>query len=144
MRKFVFLFVTTLAFTSCSIEDDGTRIEYQFAEIISADLPESFEKGKTYLIDITYQLPSACHTATGIEVIRGKSTGDERRDIYIVGISSYNANLTECNRDDDDLEREKSFSILIDEDEPYTFYLWTGVDEDDENQYTIVEVPVTE
>ncbi len=144
MRNFVFLFVMMLIFTSCSIEDDGTRIEYEFAEVTEADLPESFEKGKTYEIDITYVLPSACHTASGINAIRGSSTGVERRDIYVVGISSYNAIQTECNRDDENLERENSFSIHIDENDPYTFYLWSGLNEDLENQYNVVEVPVVE
>lgn len=142
MKKIVFLFITTLIFTGCSIENDGTQLAYQFSKVTSADLPETFEKGKTYQIDVNYLLPSACHVATGIEVKRGNFTGDQRRDIYIVGISSYDANQTECNREDDDLERENSFSFLIDEDEPYTFYLWNGVDDNMESQYIIVEVPV--
>lgn len=136
--------MAAVVFTGCSIEDDGPRIAFQFSEVTTADLPASFEKGKTYKIDITYLLPSACHTAAGLEAKRGNNDGDQRRDIYVVGMASYDANQTECNREDDDLEREASFSILIDEDEPYTFYLWSGVDDNMESQYTVVEVPVLE
>lgn len=144
MKKLSFLFVSILILTSCSVDDDGPRIDYQFSEVTAADLPDSFEKGKTYKIDVTYLLPSACHTASGIEVQRGNNSGAQRRDIYVVGMGSYDVNQTECNREDDDLEREASFSILIDEDETYTFYLWSGVDDNMENQYTVVEVPVME
>jgi hypothetical protein len=144
MKKLILLFVAAIALTSCSIEDDGPRIAYQFAEVTAADLPASFEKGKTYKVDVTYLLPSACHTAAGLEVKRGNDSGDQRRDIYVVGIGRYDANLGECTREEDELEREASFSILIDEDEPYTFYLWSGVDDNMESQYTVVEVPVME
>lgn len=144
MKKFALLFVAILTLSSCSIDDDGPRIAYQFAEVTGENLPEFFEKGKTYKVDITYLLPTACHTAAGLEVKRGNNSGDQRRDIYVVGIGSFDANQTECNREDDDLEKEASFSILIDEDEPYTFYLWSGVDENMENEYTVVEVPVQE
>lgn len=142
MKKFIYLIFTSLFFLSCSLDDDGTRIVYEYSEITSADLPESFEKGKTYQIDITYLLPSACHTAAGIEVKRGNSAGDARRDIYVAGVSTFDANQAECTRDGNNLEIENHFSIFIDEDEPYKFYLWIGVDDEMESQYTIVEVPV--
>jgi hypothetical protein len=142
MKKIALIIMAAVLVTSCNIDDDGPRIAYEFSEVTETDLPESFEKGKTYKIDVTYLLPSACHTAAGLEVKRGNDSGAQRRDIYVVGIGRYDANLTQCNREDDELEREGSFSILIDEDEPYTFYLWSGVDDNMESQYTVVEVPV--
>lgn len=142
MKKIALFIMAALLFTSCSIEDDGPRINYEFSEVTNADLPEFFEKGKTYTIDVLYLLPSACHNPAGLEVKRGNSSGAQRRDIYVVGISSYDANQTECNRENEDPEKEGSFSIFIDEDEPYTFYLWSGVDDNMESQYTVVEVPV--
>lgn len=142
MKKLALLFVLALTLSSCSLEDDGPGVKYQYAKVIDAGLPDSFEKGKTYQLEITYLLPSACHSPLGLEAKRGSFTGEERRDIYIVGVTSVNADLTECTIESEDLEREKTLTIVIDEDEPYTFYLWDGLDDEDENQYITVEVPV--
>ncbi|UJH92620.1 hypothetical protein LZ575_09180 [Antarcticibacterium sp. 1MA-6-2] len=142
MKKLALLFVFALTLSSCSIEDDGPGIKYEYAKIVDAGLPESFEKGKTYQLEITYLLPSACHSPIGIEAKRGNSTGDDRRKIFIVGISSINPEITECTVESDDLEREKTLTITIDEDEPYTFYLWDGLDAENESKYITVEVPV--
>lgn len=142
MKKIALFLFSALMLTGCSLDDDGTRIAYQYSKISETDLPESFEKGKSYTIKVTYLLPTACHTAAGIEAKRGNTSGSPRRDIYIVGVSRYDENQAECNREDDDLEKEASFSLFIDEDEPYTFYLWNGYDDDSQSKYIVVEVPV--
>jgi hypothetical protein len=115
---------------------------YVWAEITEHDLPAYFEEGETYKINISYLLPDACHTGLGLQVGRGGDMGDAYRDIYVAGFASYRSDLVECDEEDEDLEKESHFSIRINDDEPYTFYLWTGVDEDDENIYTEVVVPV--
>lgn len=124
------------------MEDDSVNLVYQFSKVSQTDLPDSFEKGKTYTVKVKYLLPTACHIPAGIEAKRGNSHGDQRRDIYIAGIARYDANLGECTREEENLEKEASFSILIDEDEPYTFYLWNGFNDEHESQYIEVEVPV--
>ena len=143
MKKLVLLFFTAnLILTGCNIEDDGPRIAAEYAEVTEIDLPEYFEQGKNYEIEITYLLPSACHTAAGLEAKRGNAEGDGRRDIYVAGVSTFDQNVVTCTRQSDDLERTAKFSINIDEDQPYTFYLWTGVNSDLESEFTIIEVPV--
>lgn len=142
MKKLALLFVFALTLSSCSIEDDGPGIKYQYAKVLDAGLPDSFELGKSYQLEITYLLPSACHNPLGIEANRGSLTGEARRDIFIVGVTSISADITDCTIESEDLEREKNLTITIDEDEPYTFYLWNGLDDENENQYITVEVPV--
>ena len=144
MKKLAVLFVCAFAFMSCELDDLEPVNQQRFAEVINIDLPESFEEGKVYDIDVTYLLPDACHTAFGLHASRGGQFGDARRDIYVFGVASYDPRVTECDEDDDDLERESSFRLRIDDDEPFTFYLWTGVDDDDENVFTEVEVPVVD
>ena len=150
MKKLILLFVSSLILVSCDVDDDGPKTMSVFADVTDVELPEFFESGKTYDIDVTYLLPSACHTAAGIQAQRGTNSNgeDEFRDIYITGVATYDANLTECGKEaeEGELDRESTFEMTIgaDEDEPYTFYLWTGVDEDDKNIYTEVIVPVGE
>ncbi|MCF4101081.1 hypothetical protein L1I30_05345 [Gillisia sp. M10.2A] len=144
MKKLALLFLCTLTLISCNVDDDGPSIVYEAAEVIDADLPEAFENGKTYEIEVTYRLPSACHDPAGIEVTREGTTGEKRRNIYVVGVGSRDANLTNCTDEATNLEHTTSFYITIDEAEPYTFNLWIGKNVDDENQYTTITVPVEE
>lgn len=144
MKKFLLLLFCsiTLFLTGCTIDDEGPRIAAEFAEVTEIDLPEFFEQGKTYEIEVTYLLPSACHTAAGLDAKRGNAEGDGRRKIYIAGVSTYDQNMVTCNRESDDLEKTAKFSLGIEEDEPYTFYLWTGLNSELESEFTIIEVPV--
>ncbi len=143
MKKLVLLMLGFVClFTSCDVEDDGPQTISYYAEVTEADLPEYFEKGKTYEIEITYLLPSACHTKAGIVAQRGGDTDEKYREIYIVGLANADADLVDCNIEEDDLEETGKFTINIDREEDYTFFLWQGVDEDEENIYTEVVVPV--
>lgn len=146
MKRLILLFVSSLFLISCDVDDDGPRTKLTAAEVTAADLPEFFESGETYDIDVSYLLPSACHSAAGLDVRREGATGDEFRKIYITGVASYDANLIECDEEaeEDELEREDDFQIIIgiNEEDSYTFYLWAGVDEDDNNIFTEVVVPI--
>ena len=144
MKKLALLIGCVFTFASCEVEDEGPRVLSEYAEVTEIDLPESFEEGETYEIEVTYLLPSACHQPAGREASRGSTTGDERRDIYVAGVATYTSDMGECDVEDEDLEETSSFSITIDETEPYTFYLWKGVDVDNKPVFTTVEVPVTE
>lgn len=144
MKKVLFLLMSTLLLTGCEVEDDGPEIVQVLAEVIDADLPESFEQGKVYPIEITYLLPNACHTGLGVRAFTGGPGEVERRNIYVAGVASRPAGQEECSLTSEDLEVVDSFTLRIDDDEPYTFYLWTGVDENDENVYTQIVVPVGE
>ena len=144
MKKLALLIGCVFTFASCEVEDDGPVVLSEFAEVTEIDVPESFEEGETYEIDVTYLLPTACHQPAGIKAERGSLTGDERRDIYIAGVATYSSDLVECDEEEENLEQSSSFSITIDESDPYTFYLRTGVDVDNKPVFDTIEVPVTE
>lgn len=145
MKKIAFLLVSVLALGSCSVDDDSSNLGYELAVVQEADFPEFFEMGEVYNIDVTYTLPSACHNSlipNSLDVRRGSTSGDLRREIYVMAWTSYDPELTDCNAQEDDLDKTESFRILIDEDEDYTFHLWTGSDNDGKAIYTEVTVPV--
>jgi hypothetical protein len=144
MKKIALLFMFTLLLAGCDIEDDGPGSEQVLVEVVDADLPEFFEKGKLYQIEVTYLLPDACHNGLGLQAVRGGSQGAVRRDIYVAGVASRPAGLEDCDLESEDLEKTDSFTLVVDEDQPFTFYLWTGVDANQENTYTKIVVPVGE
>lgn len=144
MKKLFLLMLGTMILSSCNVEDDGPRTNYRLAEVTAADLPEEFEMGKTYEIEITYRLPDACHLPAGLEARREDLAGEGRRKIFVAGVASYDANVTDCNQeaDEEDLLKKERFSLRIDEQDTYTFFLWTSYNANMQSQYDTIAIPV--
>ncbi|WP_324720535.1 hypothetical protein [Salinimicrobium sp. HB62] len=140
MKKLILLFACVSLFTACSVDDEPNLLLVP-AEVVETNLPSLFAPGENFIVEVTYLLPDVCHNSAGLQVTRGAEHGDERRDIYITGVASIREG-TVCDTEGGDLEREGSFRIIIDENHPYTFYLWNGLDEDGENIFTEIIVPV--
>lgn len=142
MRNFLFLLSVIVLFSSCSLEEDGPLRLRGYAPVTSVNLPETFAFGQTYELEVSYQRKNACHDPAGISVTRGSISGDKRREIYIAGITIYSEADNTCEKPEENLTETSVFNITIDEAEPFTFFLWTGVEPSGENIYTIIEVPV--
>lgn len=144
MKKLLLLAVCALTLISCEIESDDPQWQTQLAEVTAIDVPEFFEVGKSYTLEVTYLLPTACHLAQGVNATREAATGSGRRKIYVAGAAAHELGAPDCNNQTEDLEETGSFRIHIDENMPYTFFLWTGVDQHGISEFTEVEVPVQE
>ena len=142
MKKFILLFVCALSLASCSLDDDVPVHDQKLAKLTEVNLPEFFVKDSTYKIDVVYVLPDGCHIPVGITAHRGAQAGEGRSDIYLAGVVSKEIGTTTCSEPAQDLEIEDDFSIRIDVTDPYTFYLYTGLDSEGKPTYTIVQVPV--
>ena len=145
MKKFALLLLCVISLSSCSMEDDGPTIVSTFAKVSQNDLPAYFEKGKTYEIEVSYLLPDTCHQPVGLHLSRGSDYGEERRDIDVAGVVTYSSDSEGCVEEPEDpteLVETTEFTITIDEEEPYTFYFWQGVDSMGESIFETVEVPV--
>lgn len=142
MKKLLILAVCAFTLTGCEIESDDPTWVPELAEVTSIDLPEFFEEGKSYTIDVTYLLPTACHIPQGVNVSRESVYGSGRRKIYVAGVAAEKYGAPQCQQENEDLEKTGSFRLVVDEDMPYTFFLWTGVDQTGKALYTEVEVPV--
>lgn len=140
MKKLILFFVGALTLMSCDI-DEGVNTQVQYAEVSDIDLPEFFELGEVYDIEVTYLLPTGCHSTAGIDVRRINDLAD-RWEILVAGVASYDANAGECTRDNTNPERTETFTLRIDEETVYAFHLWTGMDNNNQPIFTIVEVPV--
>lgn len=131
MKKLIALFGLLLVLTSCDLDDDGPQYYTSQAKVVDIDLPEYLTYGEQDTIVVTYQLPTACHEGLGLQHNRGQ-TSEERRTIYIAGVVSVDAALSECNidADEEDLLEEVEVYLKVDEKEPYTFKLFQGMDVD--------------
>lgn len=145
MKKLALLLISVLTLVSCDTDDDGPNIAYEYALITEYDFPEYFEAGEEYDFEVTFELPSACHTYVGIDWQPGR--GDDGRDVYVGALTSYDPNLAECDEEAEDLTRVKTVQDIkipttADEGDVYTFFILTGEDEDGDAVYTEVEITV--
>lgn len=139
MKRYFILLLTALSFvgnTSCSV-DDGTNFHFTPLRIVSAELPESFNFGETYDIPVTYIRPDDCTFFNGFDVVQADNT---TRNVVVIGsVLTDEENCTDLAE-----ETTTSFSFSVRFTGTYLFRFWTGEDENGQQQYIEVEVPVNQ
>ncbi len=133
--KIVLTFLLVVILTGCSDDDNGTSFFYELATVQEASLPDQFNREETYTITVSYFRPTDCHSFAGFDYDR---LGNERT----VSVVNLVVNQGNCK----DLETtdlvEVSFDFLVGNEDSYIFRFWQGRDENGDNQFLTVEVPV--
>ena len=136
MKKIVLLFVLAASMYSCSIDDNnGPSYSTEFVAIESVDIPEEFIYGETHEISVSFLRPSSCHIFYDFfyEIDENQRTVAVRT---VFPIDQQCETLT-----DDEVEVSFNFEVLSTE--TYIFRFYQGEDENGEDIYQIVEVPVS-
>ena len=134
MRRIFFALSLVFFFTGCSVDDEPTpKLVYELVPIISTNLPEEFTSGETYDLRFTYSLPSSCHN------YKGSTVEELDGGIGIGVIAYYNANK-DCN----EMTRtvDTGIQFVAGKEEFYIFKFWQGQNEQGENQFFTVQIPV--
>jgi len=139
MKKIAFLFLISIFILSCNVGDDGGDngsdvLRFEFLPIQNADLPESFELNETYQIAVSYYRPSSCHSFNDFYY----QSHDNERTIAVI---NQVINSPSCEEFTDNLV-EVSFNFVAKLPQTYVFKIWKGLDENDNDLYQVVEVPV--
>ncbi|MBZ9630908.1 hypothetical protein LB465_08960 [Salegentibacter sp. LM13S] len=147
MKRIALLMILAVSIYSCDTNDDGPNVNYDFAKITDADLPGFFEIGESYDLEVSYELPNACHSFVTFDF--DEYIDEENDSIYVIeiyAVTSYDANLTECTEEGDLNESKtiRDLRITSEDYNNYQFKLLTGFDENDEGEFLIVDVPVGE
>jgi hypothetical protein len=136
MKRYALLVLTlifTSIFTSCSLDDDTNFIGTEIIPIESVEIPEYFVFGERYEILITYNRPSTCYQFYNFYY----DINENERVVAIIN-SVYSDNS--C------VEEEESVTVTLNfetrSNETYLFKFYQGVDEEGEDIYYLVEVPV--
>lgn len=134
-RFFSFLVLTMiLTFSSCK-KDDAPNFHFVPLSIVSADLPEFFTLNQTYAIRVTYSKPDTCTSFAGFDVTPEELT---TRNVVVIGTRHYDQET--CAQT---IEQGVSvFNFNVVHSQTYTFKFWQGEDEDGNQEYLEVEVPV--
>ncbi|TNJ47222.1 hypothetical protein KFZ70_04470 [Tamlana fucoidanivorans] len=136
MKRLVFICLTLVLFLSCSTDNNdhpNFRLEVLPVESV-VEIPDEFELGETYPITISYFKPSTCHSFS--EFYYAKDNNE--RTVAPIDIVFDKDN---CEALEDELV-EQTFNFTVTSNGSYIFKFWQGEDEEGEDQFIIIEVPV--
>lgn len=141
MRSYLKLFglACALALASCSLNDDGVNFQYTSLNITGASLPDTFELGRVYNVDVNILRPNDCTLMDQFDVKRSFTDSTQVRTISAIGII---LDKEECIEMNDSLQDAFQFEVLYTK--PYIFRFYTGDDSAGEPEFLEIEVPVKE
>ena len=119
---------------SCSPEDDGNQTFFnEILPVDTVDMPEQFIFGNTHEITMTYIRPSGCHVFSDFYYL----TEMNHRTIAIITTVFPDQN---CQQQEELVE--VTFNFRVNDIDPYVFRFWQGEDDNGNDIYYVVEVPV--
>lgn len=138
-RLYVLLCAITVAVisVSCSLDDDQTNFKYATLETVSANLPDTFELGRVYNIDVKLLRPDECTFSETFDVKRDFTDSTNIRTVAAIGIV---IDEPECAKANDEIQDAFQFEVLYTK--PYVFRFYSGTDESGEAKFLEIEVPV--
>lgn len=138
VKKAILITLILFSFLSCSIDDNNPTFHFEFVPTESVVMPESFEQGSVYSIEYSYFKPSSCHQFNELYY----EPNNNIRTIAVINRVYHGDSNNSCSELVDQLET-RSFQFLVNDfEEIFIFKFWQGVNEDGEDQYLIIEVPV--
>lgn len=137
-RLLVLCFALLLA--SCSLDDDGTNFSFEVLPVESVDIPTEFQLGMTYPITVSYFRPSTCHSFKEFYYLRENNV---RTVAPINYLFERETGQNSCTDLQDNLV-EATFNFVVTSNGSYIFKFWQGEDNDGNDKYLTIEVPVIE
>lgn len=136
--KYVTLLLLLISISSCSLDNDDDLASYSFEvlPVENVDIPEEFTMGETYPITVYYYKPTTCHTFSEFYYYKENNERTVAPITYV-----YESSTCE------DLEEElteASFNFVVTSNGSYIFKFWQGENDEGEDVYLTIEVPVTE
>lgn len=125
-----------LILSSCSVDDNSSKYHLIPLEVVNFELPPSFTLDEVYDVKVTYRLPDGCTFFDGFDI-----TPTEQTTRIVVPIGSQ-FDDPDCLEGGQDVEGSFRFVCLYSD--TYLFRFYTGKDEDGEDAFLEVEVPVNQ
>jgi len=134
MKRVFILILTIFTFSSCSLDDDdNTYVSIETLPIKQAIVPLEFEYGSVYTLKVIYDLPSGCHSFYNL-FYQYENTA---RIIAINSLVNSNQACTEAL-----IEKEYEFEVTVSQRENYIFKFWKGIDNEGDDIFEEIVVPV--
>ncbi|MFT3794581.1 hypothetical protein [Flavobacterium sp.] len=143
MKKLLLLLLVVFALNGCSTDGDNQpKVYYELVPIDRCQMPYRMSSGETYELDMFFNMPTTCHAYKGIyfegegnvKTVAIQATVFERNDCTVIPTS---------NNGSPSFTTAKYNFTAGAPGTMYTFKIWTGKNEQGENTFYEVEVPVT-
>jgi hypothetical protein len=139
MKKLLFIALVSMLISSCNVDDAiGQDFHFEILPIEEILMPESFTAGEFYQIDYSYYRPSTCYSFNELYYL---VEGDFRTIAVINTVLEESDGLI-CEILDQELEWETLFFECKKNFGTYIFQFWQGQDENGDDIYHVIEVPV--
>lgn len=135
----VLLYAVFLSLASCSLDDGDVNFRFVPLQIVSVELPDSFELNETYEVAVTVLRPNGCTNFEGFDISRADTADTAVRNVVAIGAELDNE---QCTQATEEMDTMFSFVVLYTQD--YLFRFYTGEDENGVGQYLEVTVPVNQ
>ena len=133
LALFCMLTICCLIVSSCDTDDEA-NFHFVALKTLRVAIPDSFQLNEKHTITVTYERPDNCTFFEGFEITRDDTTV---RNVVAIGtVFRDSACLPEIE------EVEVNFDFVVLYDQTYTFRFWQGKDENAENLFFEIEVPV--
>jgi len=135
MKKLAVLFLLSVMVFSCSMDDNENKYHYEFLPVESFEVPDSFEFGQIYTISVFYKRPNDCHTNQSLYFEKKDST-------RTIAIQSLVLDKSTCNLLPDEESHKGTFEFEVLNSTTYLFKFYKGKDENGEDVFEEVIIPV--
>jgi hypothetical protein len=137
MNKLVILLFSFAYLTSCTTDDNAGSLTPNLAVVLSVTLPESFVHAQAYEIEIIYKRPTNCDRFSGFDISKNEN------ELFIGVVCSRHTSNTNC-VDTGNLQDSVTLNFVAERDDFYIFNFWQGKNALGEDEFLIIEVPVTQ
>ncbi|TGD57587.1 hypothetical protein [Flavobacterium humi] len=134
MKKFWLLIVVVFTFVGCDLHDDYIDYHLELLPVESADLPMEFKRDSIYELPFHYIRPSTCHVFEGFYYQRNSNT-------RTIAIQTSVLERNDCTTPiANPVEAILKFKPTTED--SYIFKMWKGEDDNGEDVFEEVEIPV--
>ena len=133
MKKILILFLTIGTLMSCLSDNDDPNYDIILLPINSYTVPDEFNFGAKETVKVKFTLPDGCHAYHSVYY---QYDGDAR----IIAVRAIKYKEDGCT--DSLTEKEVDIDIQIRQREDYILKFWKGKNDDDEDVFDEVTIPV--
>ena len=134
IKKVLLTFLFAVTLVSCSLDNDNaSSLVLKTLPIKSYVVPAEFEIGMSYTLQVEYELPDACSNFYNLYYEYDGTS----RIVAITSIVDESGTCTEAL-----ISMEHEFVVTVEQTDDYTFKFWKGEDNNGNDIYEDVIVPV--
>lgn len=135
MKRLLFISIFALFLTSCLDDDYNPNYHFDTIPVESIELPDFFEQNQVYDITISFNLPDSSHNFYQLYF----EHNNKERIVAVVTYVNEDVSAT-----GPEIDREYTFKLTAAQEDEYIFKIWKGKDENNEDVYETITVPVVD